>query len=151
VGADLVEGDAEVGGGGADGTSLQDVELGDALALVGPVGCVDEDEGEEGGREAKDEAVDTEAKGAWGDAGEAGEVLGGLAVAVEGFEEGAVSVGEVGGAEEDSLGDVGAGTTAQVSQVVQGDVAWAMGGLEHVENLRKSAGRACQRAMFTVQ
>jgi hypothetical protein len=112
---------------------------------------VDEDEGEEGRGDAEDEAVDTAAEGARGDAGEAGEVLGGLAVAVEGFEEGAVSIGEVGGAEEDALGDVGAGAAAQVAQVVQGDGAGAAGGLEHVENLRKSAGRACPRAMFTVQ
>lgn len=146
-----MEGDAEEGGGGADGTSLKNVEGGDALALVGPVGCVDEDEGEEGGRDAKDEAVDAEAEGARGDAGEAGEVLGGLAVAVEGFEESAVWIGEVGGTEEDALGDVGTGTTAQVAQVVQDDGTGAVGGLEHVENLWKRAGRACQRAMFTVQ
>ncbi len=112
--ADLVDFEFEVVGGLSDGVSGLEEGLGDLSAGRGPVGLVGDDEDEEGVGETGEGELDAPADLSGVEISEACDLCCGMAVAVHGFDEGAIGAFEVDGAADDLVCKEGVAAMTEV-------------------------------------
>lgn len=107
VSADLVDFEVEAVGGLPYRVACLEEGAGDLAAGGRPVGCVGDDEDEGGVVEARDGVADSSADLSWVELYEAGDVGGGLSVAVHREDECLVWADEMLGSDGDGVGECG--------------------------------------------